>query len=282
MVVRVGDAADMAKRNLFWHIGPAELGTVALPQALELASDDFNTITAAEARDADLDLRWAHKAAGRKRASVEGAWSRLESKVWHGRGTWLISTPGIHLASDDQRRLAMDGLRGVKVRFVVFRTPTNGAVVDEILTRWTQPLHPERVLVLDTDGTTQGNWRALLAAAEMPEQPLPESIDVVDPGHSAEGLLTRAIEQEPGRPDVHAVTASLLADASYAGDDTSAASRALTSAADRIAALAAEVARLQAENDQLDRKRRKHKKRAKALAAERDQLLDAPDDDEAA
>ncbi|RYG22453.1 MAG: hypothetical protein EOO01_45260, partial [Chitinophagaceae bacterium] len=52
------------------------------------------------------------------RKDVEGAWSRLESKVWHDKGVWIVSTPAVHLAADDQRRLAMDGLRGVKVQVV--------------------------------------------------------------------------------------------------------------------------------------------------------------------
>lgn len=264
----------MAKRNLFWHLGPEDLGSVVLPEALgALDADDVHTISAAAARDADLDLRRAHASAGLHRKDVEGAWARLESKVWHTRGTWLVSTPAVHLADEDQRRLAVDGLRGVKVHYVVLRTPDNGEVAAEIVRRWTQPLHPERVHLVDTDGSIGGAWEALLTTAGLAERPLPEGIEVPSVATSAAAVLERGIKSLPGRPDVHARTAGLLAGSNEAGE-LDIATRALTRAAARLAEAERRVEELEAENGRLDRKRRKHKRRLKALQAE---VHDGPD-----
>lgn len=256
----------MAKRNLIWHIGPEDFSGVLLAQLLEAAGgDDHHHLTAVEANDADLDLRRAHKAAGRSRKDVEGAWSRLESKVWHDKGVWIVSTPSIHLAAADQRQLAMDGLRGVAVQVVLFRTPDNAERVEQIAARWLQPLHPERLHVIDTDGTVEAAWRGLFEVAGLPSRPLPATVDVLAPGTAAAGVLQQVIEQSEGRPDVAAAAAGLLSGGGGDDDELAAATRALAAAADELVHAEQRIRELLADNERLDRKRRKHKRRLRAL-----------------
>ena len=262
----------MAKRNLIWHIGPEDLSGVLLPQLLEAAeAADFHRIAAVEANDADLDLRRAHQAAGRSRKDVEGAWAQLESKVWHAKGIWIVSTPSAHLADEDERRLAMAGLRGVKVQIVVFRTAANTDVVDAIAQRWAQPLHPERMHVIDVDGTVESAWQGLFEVAGLSVRELPESVDVLAPWTAAAGVLNDVISQSAGRADVAATAASLLAGGDAGESDEAAISRALATAAEEVVSAEQRIRELLADNERLDRKRRKHKRRLRALQEQLDE-----------
>ena len=261
----------MAKRNLFWHIGPLDPASTVLPQALGLLdADDVHTVPELEARDADLDLRRAHKSAGLRRKDVEGAWSRLESKIWHTKGVWLLSTPAVNLADPDQRALAMDGLRGVKVHYVLLRTPQTAARVGDLLQTWTLPLHPDRVHVVDTDGSTEGAWAALFEVAGLDSLPLPEGVPSLRSGTIAADLVQRTLGHNPGRPDVAATAAGLLLETN-GDDELAAATAALGTAADRLAAAERRIAELEEDNERLDRKRRKHKRRLRAIRGELDE-----------
>ena len=261
----------MAKRKLFWHVGPTDADTAFLPAALEAAGEaNFFAPTADEARRADLDLRRAHAAAGLSRKEIEGHWSRLESAIWHRKGTWLLSTPAAALIDRDQFRLAMDGLRGVKVHFVLFRTEANAEEVDDALTTWQQPLHPDRVHVVSCQQSPQAIWDSFMRVAGLPETTLPEVAGALDEDSFQAHVLRRTSESiDTGRPEVLGTAAALLGESGAdSEDELTVATRALARAAQEIAARDHEISRLLAENERLDRKRRKHKRRLNALREE--------------
>lgn len=162
----------MKRRTLVWHVGPDPLGTAFLPRALEAAAPallarGLHTVTAAEAADADLDLRRAHASAGRTLQSVDGAWKRVEDQVWGTRGTWLLSTPAVFAASPDRVRLALDGLRGIRLHLVWFGEPAGDTRA------WAQPLHPERVHVLDPGSGPDDVWDRFVRLASPTRVPRP-------------------------------------------------------------------------------------------------------------
>lgn len=258
----------MAKRKLFWHVGPISVTTAFLAEALERwggSLPEVHTVPLAAAVDADLDLRRAHAALGRTRASVDGAWKRVEDQVWKHKGRWLLSTPAMGRAPVDQIRLARDGLRGVELHVVVLRTDP-AADVDAVLSAWAQPLHPERVHLVDCDPDAASVWSAFLGIAGL-QAPLPVGLDVVEPG-TPESAMLRHVESllDPARPDLVHIAAELVAQqGSGARLDTTA--RTLAGAVSEVARLRAESERLRAQVADLDRRRRKHKRRLQALRA---------------
>lgn len=161
----------MAKRTVWWHVGPDALGTSFLPRALAaaapaLARRGFRTPRLAEAAEADLELRRAYATAGLGPVDVDGAWKELEDRIWREKGTWLLSTPKVFLADGDRVRLARDGLRGIRLNLVWFGEPAGDTEA------WAQPLHPDRVHVLDPSGGPLHVWQGFLQLAGVADPPL--------------------------------------------------------------------------------------------------------------
>jgi hypothetical protein len=253
----------MAKRKLYWHVGPASVDTAFLAPALAaLDTDEANTVSVAAAIDADLDLRRAHRAAGRRRDMVDGAWSRIESTVWKHKGRWLLSTPTMGLADPDQIRMARDGLRGVEVHVVVIRTdPAYDA--QPILDAWAQPLHPERVHLVESAPDAESVWGSFLAVAGL-ELPMP-AVATIEVGTPEWGLLRQVgALLDPTRPELPGIVTELIT-APRAGGRTESSAAALAAATVEIATLRADTERLTSEVSRLDRKRRKHKRRVAEL-----------------
>ncbi|MCW2779974.1 MAG: hypothetical protein JWR35_423 [Marmoricola sp.] len=310
----------MAKRKVFWHIGPADLGTAFLAEALEARTTDFADLgilvpgTAAEMRDAGLELRRAHQDGGRTRADVEGTWARIERRIWANKGITLLNTPDLSKAERAQIRLALDGIRGVELHPVLLVrdlpsqvqagwqselekgqtiSPTTYAerVLDPlrdhphavsfwaghdlsgILDRWTRTLHAERVHVIAVPDQPDPIWDAFLRTAGIegitrPDVPLPWSVPgrpALDADRVAEIAAGWTKRINDGGFDMQgSLTAST--GTTYAG--TTDHLDALATAATEIARLKAQVAALQAENQHLDRKRRKHKRRLQTFTGQ--------------
>lgn len=260
----------MAKRKLYWHVGPASVDTAFLAPALAaLDTDEAHTVSLGAAIDADLDLRRAHRLAGRRRASVDGAWSRIEDGVWKHKGRWLLSTPSMGLAAPQQIRMARDGLRGVELHVIVIRTDASQDV-GAVLEAWQQPLHPERVHLVDSAPDAASIWSAYLAVAGL-SLPLPEVATVgVD---SPEWELFQQVGAllDPERPELAGIAIELLtARGTDAGSDAEASASAIAAATVEIATLRADAERLHGEVTRLDGKRRKHKRKLQELRSSAD------------
>ena len=119
----------MARRTLIWHLGLAHparpvVETNLQGHAAALGEAGFLLVaTADEARHATSELLRTHRAAGLRRADVEGVWARITDRVWAHKGVSLLSTPDLCAADKDQLRLALDPLIGVEVHLVVTLDP---------------------------------------------------------------------------------------------------------------------------------------------------------------
>lgn len=126
----------MARRKLFWHLGPADTATTFLAQALEerataLADHGLRVqATALEANLATHELLRTHRSADLKRGDVEGTWAAILDRVWRHKGNSVLSTPLLCAADKDQLRLALDGLRGIEVHLVFLVRPLPALVHD--------------------------------------------------------------------------------------------------------------------------------------------------------
>lgn len=129
----------MAKRNVFLHIGPSPSATprqddLAASTTLATAGIVVPSVPAHVLTRADLELRWAHQAAGLRRKDVEGAWSATCRATYKAatqhKADVVLSVPGLVAATKDQADLAVDCLHGMRVHLVV----TSAADVD--LTPW--------------------------------------------------------------------------------------------------------------------------------------------------
>ncbi|WP_107773801.1 hypothetical protein [Nocardioides sediminis] len=133
----------MAKHTAYLHIGPVGIAVdsgvrdplVAVSVVVPEVSDD-------DLERADLEIRRAHRAAGRRRKDVEGAWAKVCRRAFRTRSNIFLSLPGFAEADAGQAALALDGLHGLRVHLVV----TAGA--GELPTAWTRLVKPERVHAL--------------------------------------------------------------------------------------------------------------------------------------
>jgi hypothetical protein len=248
----------MARRKVIWHIGPADPGTGFLSAALSAAR-------------ATLSERGVGTPAGK--------WHEIEDQIWNHKGVSLLSTPAIARAGREKVALRLNGLRDLEVHLVLLvrdlptqvhaswldavrhgsTTPLTeyaarvldpdrshwqaedfwaGHDLDRILPLWTRAFHPDRVHVVDAPADADGLWNDLLAFADVVDVPRPETL--VTPPLAGELDLD---------PDAQLDTVTRLLAASTA----------------EVERLGAELGRLRAENERLDRKRRKHKKKLAEL-----------------
>src|SRR4051812_22979275 len=81
-VERREDAGRMAKRLFLLHIGPHTVDTLAMAETLAVGGVALPDVGEPTLRHAGLELTRTHKAAGLKRAQVEGSWARVCRRAW--------------------------------------------------------------------------------------------------------------------------------------------------------------------------------------------------------
>lgn len=115
----------MARRRIFWHIGPDDAGTAWLGRALDAARNDLAAAgvlvpgTEEHRERVTAELRHSHHELGLARSEVEGSSAELVRELWKHRGTTLLSLPGLASATREQVALAMDGTRGAEHHVVL-------------------------------------------------------------------------------------------------------------------------------------------------------------------
>jgi hypothetical protein len=106
----------MARRRIFWHIGPDDLGTGYLAHALDVRRAELAEAgvlvpgTPAAWELATAELRQNHQQLGYRRREVTGQCAALARLGWRHRGVTVLSTPGLAGATADQVSFALDGL----------------------------------------------------------------------------------------------------------------------------------------------------------------------------
>jgi hypothetical protein len=286
----------MARRSVFWHIGPDDPGTAFLAGALAARREELGTLG-------------VHV--------PSGPWHEIEDQIWDHKGVSVLSTPAIARAGQDQVDLRLTGLRDVELHLVLLvrelpiqvhaswqaglqhgsTTPLAtyaarvldpggrhwqaedfwaGRDLAAFLPRWTRAIHPDRVHVVAAPSDPDGLWQAFLTQAGIGDLDRPEGV----------GLRALSADLDPRRVlDVTTSWSELVTRLGFdlhgslvptgASTVPAAAPQELFEAlADLLATttaeaerLAAEATRLRQENARLDRKRRKHKRRLAELVA---------------
>jgi len=284
----------MARRTLFWHIGPTDPGTAFLAQALHAQRSEL----------AALEV-----------SVPDGAWHEIEDQVWAHKGVSLLSTPDAARADGEKVALRLAGLRDVEVHLVVLardlpaqvfagwqaaiqsgsttslgtyaarvleRQRTHWQAEDfwagrdllDFLPRWTRAIHADRVHVVATPAEHEKTWDAFLGVAGIGDLAVP---DVV-PAPTLRASL------DPGRVlDITTGWAKLVAERGFdlrgsliaprvprplgatREEQFDAVAELLAATTREVERLTAEVAGLRTENARLDRKRAKHKRRLTEL-----------------
>ncbi|HEX2895552.1 MAG TPA: hypothetical protein VHO29_16235 [Marmoricola sp.] len=283
----------MARRTVYWHIGPDDPGTEFLGEALLTRRDEL----------AEHGI-----------AAPTGAWHEVEAQIWKHKGLSLLSTPACARADQDQVDLRLTGLRGVEVHLVVLvrdlptqvhaawqagiqhgsTTPLTsyaervldpdrahwqaeefwtGRDLGTFLPRWAATIRPDRVHVVATPAGPDAIWEAFLHLVGIrdlprPQRPVPRAL---------------AAETDPERVlDITTSWSKLLADRGFdlhgslissgltpvpagPGDVFDALTDLLTTTRAEADRLARETHRLRQENARLDRKHRLHKRRLAEL-----------------
>jgi hypothetical protein len=115
----------MARRRIYWHIGPDDLGTRFLADALDVRREELAAAgvlvpgTTSSWEMSSVELRRSHQPFGYRRREVDGQSAALVRRIWKHRGTSVLSTPGLAAATPDQVALALDALRGVEIHLVL-------------------------------------------------------------------------------------------------------------------------------------------------------------------
>jgi len=153
----------MAKRLLFLHLGPEPVDVDAMRAGLTVGQVVVPDVPAEVLVDADLEIRRAHKAAGRKRKEVAGAWARTVRRTFKAKSDAFLSMPGFLSCTAEQAALAYDALAGLKVVLVA----TTG-FEQQVPDAWRRLVKPERVHVLPTglDSTALADQVARIALVE--------------------------------------------------------------------------------------------------------------------
>lgn len=115
----------MARRKVYWHIGPDDLGTDFVARALDGRRDELaaaGVLVPGATGTWELvgaELRRDHAVHGLTRAEVEGQLAGLVRRIWRHKGTSVLSTPALASATREQVALALDGLRGAELHVVL-------------------------------------------------------------------------------------------------------------------------------------------------------------------
>ena len=290
----------MARRTVYWHIGPDDPGTAFLGHALRQRRAELATLGVAVPD-----------------AGPRVPWHEVEDQVWKHKGLTLLSTPQVARADEAAVGLRLAGLRDVELHLVLLvrDLPTQvhagwqaglqrgsttslatyaarvldpershwqaeefwaGRDLAAVLPRWTRAIHPYRVHVVAAPADPDGLWEAFLRQAGIGDLDRPDAL--VPPSRRAEldhqrvrDLTTRWSKLVADRGfDLHGSLISVsLTPAAVAGreEQFEAVVELLAATTGEVERLGAEVARLRLENAELDRKRRKHKRRLRRLEA---------------
>jgi hypothetical protein len=286
----------MARRKVYWHIGPADPGTTFLAGALQQQRDEL----------AALDI-----------GVPRGRWHEIEDQIWDHKATSLLSTPEIARADQEKVALRLNGLHGVEVHLVVLvrDLPTQvyagwqsglqhgsttslkkyaarvldpershwqaeefwaGHELTEILPRWTRAMHSDRVHVLAAPADADGLWTSFLRVAGIGDLARPEGF--VPSALTADLEVGRVLDITTGGAKLIAdkgfdmqgslITASTAAAAAPdRAEQFEAVAELLTATTAEVERLTDEDALLGEENVHLDQKRRKHKRRVAELTS---------------
>jgi hypothetical protein len=286
----------MARRTVFWHIGPADPGTTFLAEALQQQRDGLTV---------------------RGIALPRGRWHEIEDQVWKHKGTSLLSTPEISRADQEKVALRLNGLFGVEVHLVVLvrDLPTQvyagwqaglqhgsttsltkyaervldpdrshwqaeefwaGRDLAEVLPRWTRAMHADRLHVVAAPTDPDDLWTSFLRVAGIADLTRPAGLEA--PALTADLEGERVLDITTGWAKLIAdkgydMQGSLIAASATAAvgadraEQFEAVTELLTATTAEVERLTIEVGRLREENARLDRKRRKHKRRLAALTA---------------
>jgi hypothetical protein len=289
----------MTKRKAFLHIGLPRTGGGFLGPALTEHADALETmgvrhpaISGEEAFRAAIEIRRDHQAWGYRRREVEGAWAAICRRAWKGRHDVVFSSELLAACTPEQIDLLLDGLHGFQVHVVVTaREPGSQLLPDwvgpdlgEVLHAWSPVVRPDRlhvIVVPDTDPELAA-WTALgevvgfdaaalplaaswTAARPVPRRPYPDLLEVgerwrkqlAEGGYDVRGDATSLLPVE------RAGAVDGEADGEADGEDV------VSTGA--LADVLAEVTRLRAHNQalaernaELERKRKRLKKRLAA------------------
>ncbi len=144
----------MSKKTAFLLAGPAIPGAAELHETLANRADLVEAtgltvppVTQAELNDAAIEIRRTHKALGRDRKDVEGAWTRVVRTAEKTRSDVLIGQDAYAAATADQIALLLDALAGFRVH-VVLTVPSGAAGIDDLIDPWVAAAKATRLHVL--------------------------------------------------------------------------------------------------------------------------------------
>ncbi len=286
----------MARRKVIWHIGPADPGTDFLTTALGDASSELaeHGVRAPSGRWHEIENQiWKHK--GTSLLSTPGISRADQAKVaLRLNGLRDLEVHLVLLVRDLPTQVYASWQAGIQHGSTTSLEKYAARVLDperghwqaeefwaghdlgRILPLWTRAFHADRVHVVAAPSDADLLWRELTRLAGVTDLPRPEGY--VPPALSAELDPERVLDITTGWAkliadrgfDMHGSLVGPAAEPVVAptrGEQFDALGELLTATTAEVQRLSAEVARLRAENEVLDRKRRKHKRRVAELTA---------------
>lgn len=294
------------KRKAFVHVGMPGVGDVVEAalvhhrDALAELGIDVPARSSQETFRAAVEVLREHKAWGFARAEVEGQWAQLCRRAWKGRQTVVVSQPLLSRATRPEIALLLDGLAGFEIHVVVTVTAPHAWTAPgepetdlcQVLDRWGAAVRkPERlhVVLVETDAAQparaqQAAWKGLgkvagfgTASLGLDTVPRPAGLRPLThpravPAERAEVIRriarTWADRIEAGGHDVRGDLGAVLGVPPVAepADRVAELDRALHDALREIERLARRNDCLEQRIAEVDRKRRKLKKRLSAVA----------------
>ncbi|TYL49728.1 hypothetical protein FXB39_12200 [Nocardioides sp. BGMRC 2183] len=158
----------MSKKRKAWvHVGlpgTADVIESALPHhreaLLELGIASI-AHTPSESFAATVEILRSHRAWGLERRDVEGEWTRQVRRAEASRADLVFSQPLLAGATADQAELLADALVGYQVQVVITTDPGHREAVDDVRERWSRVTRkPERLHVLEVEGDPAATWRS--------------------------------------------------------------------------------------------------------------------------
>ena len=191
---------DMARRTVYWHIGPDDPGTAFLAEGLVRQREELAAL-----------------GVGVPDAGPRTPWHEIEDQVWKHQGLTLLSTPHVARADRAAVGLRLAGLRDVELHLVLLvrDLPTQvhaawqaglqhgsttalatyaarvldparshwqaeefwtGRDLASLLPRWTHAIHSDRVHVVAAPADPDGLWQAFLTLAGIGDLDRPDGL----------------------------------------------------------------------------------------------------------
>ena len=277
----------MAKRKAYLHIGLPRTGGGFLDSALTEHAEALEemgvrhpAISAEEMFRAAIEIRRDHQAWGYQRREVEGAWAGICRRAWKGKRDVVFSQELLAACTPPQIDLLLDGLHGFEIHVIVTaREPGSQLLPDwvgpdlgEVLHAWSPAIRPDRlhVVVVPETEPEQAIWTAFgeivgFDAARLPlapswtatrqvaRRPYPDLLEV--------GERWRKQLAEGGY-DVRGDSAALLpVEGAPAVDEEAVSTGALADVLAEVTRLRAHNQALHERNAELERKKKKLKRK---------------------